>query len=450
MTSRAARPGFWTVVILLLGAARKRTAGRLRRQRQLLRRRGGRATTALPVFGFVFALLLAAVLNVGAAVELAQSVVTAERVQAEAKGRLVVEEWFAGRIEIDEANAARFPARRDQVTIDEKRAIAIEAARLVHDYGGDQVTIATRLGATLREDPKAFLSSQSLWWQPGAVPDIVALMFVLWWGLMLVCQGEGPELDVQRTRHPMWEWLFSHPVPSGAIFLAEMIAPVAANPLYLTAPLFPGVLFGSVYGWPGGIAGAVLVGIPLALALACVGKAIEIRVLLRLSPRARGAVLGLMSWFGFTSMLAFFFLLSSLQPIIAVVSARLAPVADLSWPPVRMLLGRTSAGYYVFWLGLVLCWLVVAILILGAVAFSAASVRGGLIGQSDVAPRRVAEPTQFGRQPLYRKELLWFRRDGRALVQAILMPVSLAALQVFNLRGLVSNAAYAWNTKSAG
>jgi len=51
--------------------------------------------------------------------------------------------------------------------------------------------------------------------------------------------GIGP-IVMQRRRHPMWEWLFSHPVPVGAVFLAEMLAPLAANPVYWTAPLFVG------------------------------------------------------------------------------------------------------------------------------------------------------------------------------------------------------------------
>jgi hypothetical protein len=50
---------------------------------------------------------------------------------------------------------------------------------------------------------------------------------LLWWTVMLVFQGEGVELDLQRRRHPMWEWLFSHPVPPGAVFFAEMLSPIA-------------------------------------------------------------------------------------------------------------------------------------------------------------------------------------------------------------------------------
>ncbi len=60
--------------------------------------------------------------------------------------------------------------------------------------------------------------------------------------------------------------------PSGAasaIFFAEMLAPIAANPLFITAPILPGVLFWLAYGWQIGIAGALLVGVPFAIALAC-------------------------------------------------------------------------------------------------------------------------------------------------------------------------------------
>jgi len=37
------------------------------------------------------------------------------------------------------------------------------------------------------------------------------------------------KLDFQRRRHPMWEWLMSHPVQPTAVFMAEMLAPLASN-----------------------------------------------------------------------------------------------------------------------------------------------------------------------------------------------------------------------------
>src|SRR6201999_2587683 len=82
----------------------------------------------------------------------------------------------------------------------------------------------------------------------GAVPLMLGSLVLLWWGTMLVFQGEGLELDMQRRRHPLWEWIFSHPVPIRAVFLAEILAPLAANPIYWAAPLFPGCVYGAVYG----------------------------------------------------------------------------------------------------------------------------------------------------------------------------------------------------------
>jgi membrane protease YdiL (CAAX protease family) len=444
MTDRAAAPPFWTVVLLLLGAARKRAAGRVRRALALRRQRGGLAVS--PVFAFAFVIALALLLNIAAAVEVAIAVSTAEHVQAEANGRVVVEEWFAGRIENAEADAARTPAKREQINRAEDRDIAIEAARLARQQHGDQATIAAQLRAAVHNNPKTLLSPKSLWSQPGTLPDIIALILVAWWCLLMICQGEGPQLDTQRPRDPVWEWLFSHPAPPAAIFFAEMIAPIAANPVYLTAPLFPGLLYGLAYGWAAGIAAALLVGVPVAVALACMGKAIEIWAMLRLPPRIRGAVLGLMGWFAFTSVLALLFMTSQQETLVTTVGHWLLPATGLPWPRTRLLVGQTPSGDFVFWLGLVLCWLVAAILIAAAITLGVASTRHGLSYRPRAATERVAVAVRFGRDPLYRKELLWFRRDGSALVQAVLVPLSLAALQAFNLRGLFADATGAWNT----
>jgi hypothetical protein len=46
---------------------------------------------------------------------------------------------------------------------------------------------------------------------------VAGSLVLLWWLAMLVCQGEGLELDLQRRRYPMWEWLFSHPLDFGHI-----------------------------------------------------------------------------------------------------------------------------------------------------------------------------------------------------------------------------------------
>ncbi len=42
---------------------------------------------------------------------------------------------------------------------------------------------------------------------------------------------------------------------------------------------------------------------------------------------------------------------------------------------------------------------------------------------------------RFGKDPLYRKEMLWFRGDPGATIQTILLPLTLAGFQLFNARG---------------
>ncbi|MGJ4926987.1 CPBP family intramembrane glutamic endopeptidase [Bradyrhizobium sp. HKCCYLS2038] len=444
MTDRAAAPRFWTVVLLLLGAARRRAAGRTRRGLAQQRKRGGFAVA--PLVAFALAVLFALVFNIGAAVEVAFAVRLAEQVQAEANGRIIVDDWFAVRIARSEADAAATPLRRAEISRAEDRYIATEAAQFAREKHGDQAAISAQLTATVRNDPQALLSSRLLAAQPGRLPDLIALILVAWWCLIMICQGEGAELDTQRSRDPMWEWLFSHPVPPAAVFCAEMIAPIAANPIYLTAPVFPGVLYGLAYGWGSGVAGALLVGVPAAVALACVSKAVEIWALLRLPPRKRGAVMGLIGWFGFASIMALVFLATQVETVFTAINRWLLAANSLPWPHTRVLIGQTGSGELVFWKGVLLCWLLAALLILCALALGGVSTRGGLSYRPRTAAERGSVEMRFGRDPLYRKELLWFRRDGSALVQAVLVPLSLAAVQVFNMRGVMSSAMGAWNT----
>ena len=230
---------------------------------------------------------------------------------------------------------------------------------------------------------------------------------------MLACQGEGPDLDARRPRHPMWELLFSHPAPPGAIFLAEMIAPVAANPIYITAPLFPGL----IYGWP--MAGNAA-SPPLSWSAFrwrsrspasagrwksafCCGFRRASRgrdsrpdglVRLRLDDRLPH-IAGVVSKFG------------------APLAALLAPLAALPWPPVRALAGHGLDGSHAFWRGVAICDAISLGLIAAAVVSATASARRGLAGTFSLAapaPRANADRrSRFGREPLYRKEWLWFR-----------------------------------------
>ncbi len=445
--SRMLGPSFWRALWLLLRAARLRAVGRVRRRSKLARRLGGRSGASLPLVLLSLGLLIGVTANGVCAIGMMLATAAAERVQAEALGRVVVDDWFAVAVTKNEDLLAKTPGMSDRITASENRLIDAEASHLASAREGDAGAITATLRQTIRERPAALLSTDALWRQPGALPDLVALAYFLWWCGMLICQGEGPDFDAQQTRNPMWEWLFSHPAPPAAIFLAEMLAPVAANPMFVTAPLLPGIIFGWHYGLIGGIAAALLIGAPFTVALACVSKAIEIRAILRLSPRARGAVLGLMSWFGFASFMAMMFIVPAIERHAADVLAPIARILPpLPWPSTRLLIGFGADGRFAFWRGLALCSVLAALLIVIAVSASVASARRGLTGEvarsSARAPR---SGVLFGREPLYAKEFLWLRRDGGALVQVVLAPLSIAALQVFNFRGVLPNAASSWN-----
>jgi membrane protease YdiL (CAAX protease family) len=84
-----------------------------------------------------------------------------------------------------------------------------------------------------------------------------------------------------------------------------------------------------------------------------------------------------------------------------------------------------------------------------AVWFTVWGTQQGLSGNLSRADSRPSVPaalgTRFGRDPLYRKEFLWFIRDRSAIVQTILIPLTVAGYQLFNLRSLLSHAQGAWN-----
>jgi membrane protease YdiL (CAAX protease family) len=86
----------------------------------------------------------------------------------------------------------------------------------------------------------------------------------------------------------------------------------------------------------------------------------------------------------------------------------------------------------------------------GAVWVSAWATRQGLAGGFGGAPSVVrtiafADDRKWLRDPLYRKELLWFARDRSAVVQTILIPISVAAFQLINLRRVLEEATGQWH-----
>ena len=444
---------FWYTVRLLLVSARTRAAGRRRRQRELLNNRSGRDSFNWGGLGFVVTVLFMAVLNVVAAFVVFMAVKIGEQVDAERNGRVVVSERF-----LETANFFEKEARGEPEATDRKldAYYSYEAKRLADDYGGTQEAAERKLRESIRDHGTKNLISRN-----GAAPGLIALpggttttallgsLALLWWGTMLVFQGEGVEFDLQRRRHPMWEWLFSHPVSSRAVFFAEMLTPLAANPVYWSAPLFVGFVYGFVYGVGPGILATFLLGVPVSLAAACLGKALEIGVVLRFSPRSRGAMIGIMGWLGYSSMVLLLFGLMALPKVVGAIPRFFQFLILFPWPWLGLFVGRQANGSFSFLTGTLTCWFAAVVTSAVAVRFSVWGAEQGLSGSFGQAGSRPSSARRgksaFARAPLYRKEFLWFIRDRSAIVQTILIPITIASVQIFNLRSLLKHADGAWN-----
>ncbi len=444
-------PSFWRTVRLLLGVTRKRSSGRQKRQRQLLQQRSGTDWGGL---GFAIGVLFMAILNVIAAFVLRSAVTSGQRIAAENRGKIVVSSEFLAKV-----RALNPPSDDSADTAARELSgynYSSEAKDIAKEYGGKKEDIEKKLRNAVRNhDTSAFITNDeaspglSVLTDANSLPAMLGSLVLIWWGVMLVFQGEGVELDLQRRRHPMWEWLFSHPVPAGAVFFAEMLSPIAANPVYWGAPLFVGFVYGFVYDPGLAILAILLIGVPITVAAACMGKALEIGVVLRFSPRSRGAMVGLMGWLGYASMMLFFFGLIVLPQFVSATGRFLSVFTVLPWPWIRLFLGARPDGSFSFLAGMAACWIGAAVTTGAAVWFSVWGAQQGLAGNFGEAGSRPKgakkSGTKFGKDPLYRKELLWFTRDRSAVVQAILIPLTVAGFQLFNFRGLLSNVQGAWN-----
>jgi hypothetical protein len=455
MTTQLERkPTFWATVSLLLGAARKRSDGRRARQQQLLQNRSAGKSTDWSGVGFAFFILLMFLVNGSAAFVLHSAVETAQRVEVERQGKIVVSHWFLENVDSTRASWNLSPEETDKA-LSTGNAYSSEAKRISDEYGGSKPAIEQKLRDAVENHGAMDLVSEhnaspglKALARTGPFPAMVGSLILLWWAVMLAFQGEGLEMDTQRRRHPMWEWLFSHPVQPGAVFLAEMLSPIAANPMYWGGPLFPGIVYGFAYDPISGFIAAILIGVPLTVAAACLGKALEIGMTLRLSPRSRGATIGLMSWLGYTAMMLFFLGIYFVPRFITAAARFLEVFTAIPWPWLGLFLGARPDGSFSFLSGVLACWVAAGLIIASAVWFSAWATQKGLTGNfaSDApGPSAANSRARFGKEPLYRKELLWFTRDRSALVQTILIPLSVAGIQVFNLRGLLVHAQGAWN-----
>jgi membrane protease YdiL (CAAX protease family) len=456
--SRSRAPNFWQTVGLLLSASHRRAARRMERQRQLLQIRSGSSTDPLGAIAIAVTWLVMAFINGGGAYVVLQAISQGQRIEAEQQGKVVVNSFSF-------LDAIRDVQNAESET-DKKRA----KDRLETDYDFEALLRSRELGGSKEEHEEflrnavhtrpanEFITADAAQFQidhlrsAGRFPEMLGTVLLIAWLSMLIFQGEGLELDIQRRRHPHWEWLLSHPVRPGAVFLAEMLSPIAANPIYATGPLFFGVLYGSVYGPELGVAAAILIGVPVSIAAACVGKALEIGVMIRFHPRSRGALIGLMSWLGYTTMVLFFIFLAALPTILHALGTLLRTVAiALPWPLFSWSMGLQSDGSLSFVSGMLFCWVASLGMIASGVAFSVWGTQRGLAGTS--AGPKVKSSTRTGsaipllkKDPLYRKEILWFLRDRGAIVQTILIPITIAGFQLFNLRLFVDRVGYSWRS----
>ena len=259
-----------------------RAAGRRERQRKLLQHRTGRDSTDWNVLGSLISAVVMIALNVLAAFVVRSAVDSGERIEAELEGKIVVTRYFLDAVKAVTKDPSRTTDDRSFLEIEGQTLVppySSEARRIAEDYGGSKESIEQKLRDAVRDhgardfiskdDASPGLSAVSRFGPLTAMLGSIALFL---WAVMLVFQGEGLELDLQRRRNPMWEWLFSHPVPSGAIFFAEMLSPIAANPVYWGGPLFVGVLYGLTYDAGVGLIATFLIGIPVTIAAACLGK----------------------------------------------------------------------------------------------------------------------------------------------------------------------------------
>lgn len=452
---------FWRTVGLLLSVARRRAVGRATRQRRLLQHRTGSDTDTLGDLGLAMVWIGMAFIN-GLSGSVVHSAISAgQLVDAEQQGKIVVSHQFFID-EIREFKTAKSDAEREQVEERLEASYIIEARERSDKFGGSEKENVHFLRRAVQTRPSSdfihrrhaetgirpLTTAQSL-------PAMLGSLVLIWWLVMMIFQGEGLELDLQRRRHPMWEWLFSHPVKPGAVFLAEMLSPIAANPIYATGPFFFASLYSAFYGVDVGIGAAFLIGVPVSVAAACVGKALEIGIMLRFPPRSRGAIVGFMSWLGYAAMVSFIGAFM-LPKIVSVMVSLLRPFATLiPWPWLSWSIGLQSDGSLSFVSGMIVCWLASIVMIVVAVWFTIWGAQRGLTSSSGRAKlsssgKRVTHTPRFRKDPLYRKEILWFLRDRGAIVQVILIPLTVASVELFNFGWLVQGVENSWHYLSGG
>jgi hypothetical protein len=252
---------------------------------------------------------------------------------------------------------------------------------------------------------------------PQVFLPVIGLAMAAWF-LMVTLQGEGIELDTQRCRHPLWEWLLSHPVRPWAAVSVELLGPVLVNPILWTAPAFLCGLWSMVFGFGlSTVLTGILASVPLIVAASTLHKAVEMAILLRCSPRVRGGLLGIVSWLGLLMQLGSLPLLTMVDPVTRFLMWVTGRVGDRwDFTPVRWVLEGWGSSPSLWQAALSATAVGIALTALAG-ALVAWAIRHGLQGRSadPVEPRAGTTPQRvLLRDPVHRKELLWFRRDAGA------------------------------------
>lgn len=441
------------VFLLLWKAARRRSRARKQRQSQLMSHKSGSTSDSFSGLMSFISFLVAISIHAILAWMLIDSIELTGEIEAEKNEKIVIEH---------DTFTALHTAEHLQVSADERsidfgfepwhRARESGESQEYHRKLLEKHYAAHGIDGFVDRNEVSKLNFSNIQGIPDAV-WILGSIFVLWWFTMIVCQGEGLELDIQRRRHPMWEWIQSHPVRPVAAFAADMLSPMVANPVYLCAPVFWGIIFGSVFNPGVGMLLSIPVGLSFALAASTLNKSLEILVMLRMAPRNRGAVLGLISWFGYAGMMLPFFMLQS-QPL-RLFLARKADAVSAILPafPIRWILVGWGSEASVWKAGVVGILAAFGVLLF-AVSLAWWGARQGLqASESQAHPNsmkrdRPPEGKWLAKNPLYRKEMLWFLRDKGAVIQALLIPLTVASFQIINLQNLIDDMVLSWNGMS--
>lgn len=492
--------GFWPTVKLLMHYARVRAQGRSEHQKKLLHQRNsGKASIDWGCLAPVILFVIFCGIHGMFAWMHGSMVDAAWRVEAGRQNRLLVDDYrweqlresvatsnelritistleakaanLSGRIEISPPDiSSRLQSDLAEVTkqfTKAKESLSREERNMVSrvERASHDLVRRSREWSKVEQQYRehwdqhglaGFTSIKELKKEGGShsVVPLVGTFILFWWFIMQAFQGEGLEMDFQRRRHPMWEWLLSHPVKPAAVFAAEMLSPLAANPMFLAAPCFWIALFIRDYGAGPGLLAGLIAGVPMAMAACFVSKSIEVATMLRLSPRNRGGVLGIMSWIGYASLFAGLILVKT--PALANALARGFDFIS-QYLPIPVMIGDWMLGKgwgpAAAWKGAFVSAGLGFSLGAAAIAFTAWATKKGIGGGfASVA----AAPSALGveaskrwlKDPLYRKELLWFWRDKSAVIQVFLIPLTMAGHQAFNLRGVGELMTYSWHVIS--